>query len=99
MEKLYHAPLSHLVTGVVVKSGFMVSLCTNVNDRNVIIGNRLVVEWEPGQAYKFGKVVGFILDSLSDDGHEGVNPVQLVVGDDHEKGGEGLPDGEQVVVG
>ncbi len=99
MEKLHHAPLSHLITGIVVKSGFMGSLCTNANDRHVIVSNQLVVEREPGQAYKFGTVVGFVLDSLSEDGHEGVNLVQLVVGNDHEKGEEGLPDGKQVAVG
>ncbi len=44
-------------------------------------------------------MVGFVLDSLSEDGQEGVNLIQLVVGDDHEKGEKGLPDGKQVIIG
>ncbi len=77
----------------------MGSLCTNVNDHHVIVSNQLVVERELGRAYKFGTMVGFVLDSLSEDGHEGVNPVQLIVEYDHEKGEEGLLDGKQVIVG
>ena len=77
----------------------MGSLCPNANDCHGFVGNRLVVEWEMGQVYKFGTVVGFILDGLGEDGYEGVNLIQLVVGDDHEKGGKGLLDGKQVIVG
>jgi hypothetical protein len=60
----------------------MGSLCTNANNRHIIVSNQLVVEQETGWVFKFGTVVDFVLDSLSEDGHEGVNPVQLVVGDD-----------------
>ncbi len=98
-KKLGHVSLSRLVTGVVVKLGFMGSLCPHAHNCCGIVVNQLVVEWETGWAYKFGTVIGFVLDGLGEDGHEGVNPVQLVVGDDHEKGEKGLPDGKQVVVG
>jgi hypothetical protein len=98
-EKFDNAPLSRLVTGIVIKSGFMGSIRMNANDQRGVIGNQLVVEWETSRAYKFGTMVGFILDGLSEDSHEGVNPVQLVVGDDHEKGQKGLPNGKQVIVG
>jgi hypothetical protein len=80
------------------QSGFMCSLRTNANNRHGAIGDPLVKEWETGQVYKFGIVVGFILGGLGEDGHEGVNTVQLVIGDDHEKGDKGLPDGKQVVI-
>jgi hypothetical protein len=76
----------------------MGSLCTNANDHHVIVSNQLVVEQKPGRVYKFSTVAGFVLDSLSEDGHEGVNPVQLVVGDEHEKGEEGLPDGSRLLL-
>jgi hypothetical protein len=44
-------------------------------------------------------MVGFVLDGLGEDGREGVNPVQLVVGDGMEKGEKGLQNGKQVVLG
>jgi hypothetical protein len=78
VEKLGHALLGHLVTGVVIKPGFVGSLRTNANDCPGVVSNHLVVEWETSWAYKFGTMVGFVLDSLGEDGHEGVNPIQLV---------------------
>jgi hypothetical protein len=86
-EKLGHALFGCLVTGVVIELGFVGSLCTNANDCCGYVSNCLVVEWETSRAYKFGTMVGFVLDSLSEDSREGVNPVQLVVGDV----GEGSP--------
>ncbi len=68
-------------------------LRTNANDRCGVVSNQLVVEWERSRAYKFCTMVGFVFDGLGKDGHEGVNPIQLVVGDDHEKGRKGLLDG------
>ncbi len=85
VEKLGHASLGCLVTGVVIELGFVGGLCTNTNDCNGIVSNHLVVEWETSRTYKFGTMVGFVLDSLGEDGCEGVNPVQLVIGDDHEQ--------------
>ncbi len=38
-------------------------------------------------------MIGYLLDSLGEDGREGVNPIQLVVGDDHEQWEKGIPDG------
>jgi hypothetical protein len=99
MEKIVQALLGHLLTSVVVELGFMGSLCLNASNCCGVLGNRLVVEWETEWAYNFGTVVGFVLDGFGEDGREGVNPIQLVVGDDHEKGENGLLDGKQVIVG
>ncbi len=41
----------------------------------------------------FCTMVGFVLDSLGEDGCEGVNSIQLVVGDDHVQWEKGFPDG------
>jgi hypothetical protein len=38
-------------------------------------------------------MVGFVLDSLGEDGSEGVSSIQLVVGDDHEQWEKGFLDG------
>jgi hypothetical protein len=92
-EKLGHALPRCLVTGAVIKSGLVGGLRTNANDCPGIVSNCLVIEWETSRAYGFSTMVGFVLDSLSEDGREGVNPVQLVVGDDHEQWEKGFPDG------
>ncbi len=63
----------------------MGSLCTNANNCGGVVSNCLVVEWETSRSYKFGTMVGFVLDSLGEDGHEGLNPVQLVIEDAHEQ--------------
>ncbi len=93
MEKLGHPLLGHLVNGIVIKLGFLGSLRTNVNNCRGIVSNRLVVEWETSWAYKFGTMIGFVLGSLGEDSHEGVNPIQLVVEDDHKHWKKGFPDG------
>ncbi len=83
-EKLGHALLGHLVTGIVIELGFVGGLRSNANDCRRIVSNPLVVEWETSRAYKSGTMVSFVLDSLGEDGREGVNPIPLVIGDDHE---------------
>ncbi len=84
-EKLGHTLFGRIVTGVVIESGFVGSLRTNANNCRGIVSNCLVVEWEMSRAYKFGAMVCFVLDSLGEDGCEGVKSVQLVIGDDHEQ--------------
>jgi hypothetical protein len=78
-EKLGHALLGRLVPGIVIESGFVGSLRMNAND---CCG-----------AYELGTMVSFRLDCLGEDGCEGMNPVQLVIGDDHEQWEKGFPDG------
>jgi hypothetical protein len=71
----------------------MGSLRTNVSDCRGIVSDRLVVEWETSRAYEFGTMVSFVLDSLGEDGCEGVNSIQLVIGDDQEQWEKGFLDG------
>ncbi len=54
----------HLVTGIVIELRFVGSLHTNANNCPGVVSNPLVVEWETSRAYKFGTMVGFVLDSL-----------------------------------
>jgi hypothetical protein len=98
-EKLGHASFGCLVTGIVIKLGFVGSLLTNLNDCHGVGSDCLVVEWETNQAYKLGTLVGFVLDSLGEDGCEGVNSIQLVIGDDHEQWEKGFMDGQEVIIG
>ena len=41
---------------------------------------------------------GFVLGGLREDGREGVDFIQLIIGNDHEEGKKRLPDGKQVVI-
>ncbi len=92
-EKLGHALFGCLVTGVVIELGLVGSLGTNANNCCGVVSDRLVIEWKTSRAYKFGAMVGFVLDCLGEDGCEGVNSVQSVIGDDHVHWEKGFPDG------
>jgi hypothetical protein len=92
-EKLGHTLLSRLITGVVIEMRFVGGLCTNAKNCCGIVSNYLVIEWETSRACVFGTMVCFVLDSLGEDGCDGVNPVQLVVGDDREQWEKGFLDG------
>ncbi len=64
-EKLRHTLFGRLLTGIVIKLGFVGGLRTNANNFPVVIRNCFVVEWETSWAYKFGTMVGFVLDRFS----------------------------------
>jgi hypothetical protein len=98
-EKFGHVLYGCLLTGVVIKLGFVGSLLTNLNNCHGVGSNCLVVEWEMSRAYKFCAMVGFVLDSLGEDSCEGVSSIQLVIGDDHEQWEKGFTDGQEVIVG
>jgi len=75
------------VTGVVIKAGFVGRLCTHSDDSRGIVGDVFIVEREAGGTYELVVAMfGFVLDSLHEDGREGVDSIQLVVGNDHEEG-------------
>jgi hypothetical protein len=46
VEKLGHTLFGCLVTGVVIKLGFVGSLCTNASNCWAVISNHPVIEWE-----------------------------------------------------
>jgi hypothetical protein len=74
-------------------AALQLSLRTNAKDCCGIVSDHFTVEWETSRAYKFGTMVGFVLDSFSEDGCEGLNSSQLVVEDDHEQWEKGFPNG------
>ncbi len=94
------ASFGRLVTGVVVKVGFMGGLCLNADDCHGIVGDVFVVEGEADRPDKLGiAMVGFVLGGIHKDGREGMDSFKLVIRDDHEQWEKGLPDCKQVVVG
>ena len=77
----------------------MGSLCANPDDSRGIVGNILILEGEAGRPDKLGvAMVGYLLGSLCREGHEGMNPFQLVIRDDYKKGEKGLLNCQQVTV-
>ena len=98
-EKFRNATFGRFVTGVVIKAGFMGHLCTNPDDCRGVVGNVFIVEREAGGTYELVVAMfGFVLDGLSEDGREGVDSIQLIVGNDHEEGKKHFPDGKQVII-
>jgi len=98
-KKFGDATLGRLVTGVVIEAGFVDSLCMNTDDCRGIVGDVFIVEGEAEGLYKFGvAMVGFVLGGIREDGREGIDSIQLVIGNDHEERKKRFPDGEQVIV-
>jgi hypothetical protein len=62
-----------LVAGIVVEVGFSGGLSANMDDGRGIIGNVPVIEREAGRPDKLGgAMVGFVLNGLREDVHEGM---------------------------
>ncbi len=58
-----------------------------------------IVEGEADGMYEFVVAMfGFVLGGLYEDGREGVDSIQLIIGNDHEEGKKRFPDGKQVVI-
>ena len=89
-----------LITGVVIKAGFMGRFCMNSDDCRGVIVDVFIVEGEAGGTYEFlVAMVGLVLGDLCEDGHEGMNTLQLVIINDHEDRDKLLSDGEEVIIG
>jgi hypothetical protein len=98
-EKFGDTTLGHFVTGVVIEAGFMGRLCTNPDDCRGVVGDVFIVEGEVGGMYKYGVAMfSFVLGGLREDGREGVDSIQLIVGNDHEERKKRFPDGKQVII-
>ena len=74
-----------LVVGVVIQFGFMGRFSSNPNNRGGIVGDADVLEWEADGAFeRVATMVGSVPPGFRDDGGEGVDTPQLVVGDLHQ---------------
>ncbi len=93
MEEFGNAPLGCLVTGVVIKAGLVGRFCSDADNDRGIIGNAAIVERQAGGTAEGGTtMVGGIPRGICEDGCEGMNPPQLIVGDHHEEGEDRLSD-------
>jgi hypothetical protein len=69
-------------------------LCTNPDDCRGVVGDVFIVEGEADGTYEFCvAMVRFVLGSLREDSREGMEAIQLIIGNDHEKGKKRFPDG------
>jgi len=85
-EKFGDATFGRFVTVIVIKAGFVGRLCTNSDDCCGAVGEVFIVEREAGGTYELVVAMfGFVLDGVRDDGREGVDAIQLVIGNDHEE--------------
>jgi len=95
-----HPTFGCLITGIVIKAGFMGRFCMNSDDCRGIIVDVFIVEGEAGGTYKFlVAMVGLVIGGLREDGREGMNTLQLVIINDHEDRDKLLSDGEEVIIG
>jgi len=74
--------------------------CTNSDDCRGVVGDVFIIEGEVGGTYKFlVAMVSLVLGGLREDGHEGMNTLQLIIINDHEDRDKLLSDDEEVIIG
>jgi hypothetical protein len=84
--------LRRLVAGVVVKAGFVGCFRLNANNRGGIVREFTVIEGQSDEAFEcVAAMVGGVWHCITQDGCEGVDPPELVVGDLHQDREERLP--------
>ena len=70
-----HPTFGCLITGVVIKAGFMGRFCMNSDDCCGIVGDVFIIEGEAGGTYEFlVAMVGLVLGGLREDGRGNGNP-------------------------
>jgi hypothetical protein len=88
-----------LIAGLVVKAGFVGRFRSNANNRGGVVCDVTVIEWQSDGAFEcIAAMVGGVRHCIPQDGHEGVVPPELVVGDLHQDREECLPDQEEIVI-
>ncbi len=98
-EEFGCAALGRLVAGVIVKSGAVGCFPADSDDGLCIVSNILIVERQAARANKCtATMVGSIPPWFREDCHEGVNPLELIVGDFYQNWENGFPYGGEVFV-
>ncbi len=93
LEEFGGPTLCRLVAGIVVKAGFVGRFCSNANNRGGVVCDVTVIEWQSDGAFeRIAAMVSGVRHCIQQDGREGVDPPELVVGDLHQDREEHLPD-------
>ncbi len=91
--------LRRLVACIVVKAGFVGRFRLNANNRCGVVCNATIVERQLDRAFEcIAAMVGGVRHCIHQDGCEGVDPPELVVGDLHQDWEECLPNQEEIVI-
>jgi hypothetical protein len=91
--------LHRLIAGVVVEAGFVGRFRSNTNGRGGVVHNATVVERQSDGAFeRIATMVGGVRHCILQDGCEGVDPPELVVGNLHQDWEERLLDREEIVI-
>ncbi len=99
LEEFGGPTLRCLVAGVVVNAGFVGRFRSNANNRGGIVCNVTVIEGQSDGAFeRIATMVGGVRHCITQDGCEGVDPPELVVGDLHQDWEERLPNREEIVI-
>jgi hypothetical protein len=73
-EEFGNATFGCFVAGVVIKQKFVGGLGTNRDNGRDVVGNVPILKGEAGRPDELGgAMVGFVLGSLHEDGHEGMD--------------------------
>jgi hypothetical protein len=99
LEEFGSFMLRRLVAGVVVKAGFVGRFSLNANNRGGILCNVTVIEGQSDGAFEcIATMVGGVRHCITQDGCEGVDSPELVLGDLHQDREERLPNREEIVI-
>ncbi len=91
--------LRRLVAGVVVKAGFVGRFRSNANDRGGIVCNVTIIEGQSDRAFEcIAAMDSGVRHCIMQDGCEGVDPPELVVGDLHKDREERLQNQVEIVI-
>ncbi len=92
LEEFGSPTLRRLIAGIVVKAGFVGRFRSNANNRGGIVCDVTVIEGQSDGAFeRIAAMVGGVRHCITQDGCEGVDPPELVIGDLHQDQEEHLP--------
>ena len=85
VEKFGRSAFCRFEACVVIEAGFVGRLRSYTNDCGGVVRDAAVVEWEAGGGFeRVTAMVGGVPHTIHDDGREGVDSPQKIVGDLHE---------------
>ncbi len=92
-KELGSAMLGHLVTGVVIKVGFVRRFCMDADNSDGIVRDGAIIEKQTYGANEcVAPMIGSVTYHICEDGCERADPSKLIVGYLHEDGEKHFPD-------
>ncbi len=99
LEEFGGPTLRRFVAGVVIQAGYVGRFRSNANDRGGIVRDVTAIERQLDGAFeRIAAMVGSVHHCIPQDGREGVDPPELVIGDLYQDWEERLPDQEEIII-